>query len=269
MGTRDFCIAAYEMKKQEQGVIDPDGSAPAQSCDDGWSADWVAVSTAEGLPWSCLTGANARASCEGLDDNTFDFGLLTNAQWQTVAHNIESTSANWTAGGVLKQGSIGTPCAGGDPDACYDLGHKTDRVSDRNTIAKHVLRNGEEVWDLSGNVWDMVDPDGAGGTVGYTGPVKDAWYELDSSEAVAAYGSTADFSARDFEPLGSYPSPLSDKGVGKIYLVTGPVTSRGIARGGHFGDPVGNGLFAAYLGPAPVSVHPLIGFRCAASVVQR
>lgn len=59
------------------------------------------------------------------------YSLITNAQWQTIARNIEQVSANWSGGSVgagsLNRGhSDSAPnnalAASTDDDPCYDTG---------------------------------------------------------------------------------------------------------------------------------------------------
>ena len=67
-GTNDFCIMKYEAKK--------DGSKNP-------------VSEAAGTPWVSVDWYEARAACQRAGAH-----LVTNAQWMTVARNIESTTIN-------------------------------------------------------------------------------------------------------------------------------------------------------------------------------
>jgi hypothetical protein len=267
-GTADFCAAKYEMKKEEAGLIDADGN-DSGPCGEGWSNQWKALSVAEGLPWTCIEFPDARSSCAQLTDADTSYRLITNAQWQSIARNVESVSDNWTPGGVLRQGAIGLPCAADDAQACYDSGDKVARTIDTNTIARHFLRNGEEIWDLSGNVWDTVDPKGDGSTLSYTNAAPDGWLEIDSPEAIAVYNGTPDLEEQDFRPREDYSPNFLDHGLGMIYLFTGAQSNRIMARGGHFYQGRENGVFATFVGQQPNEIHPHIGFRCSSTVTLR
>lgn len=268
LGTSDFCVAKYEMKKEEAGMIDPDGNDSAP-CGEGWSAQWRAVSAAEGLPWTCIEFPDAISSCEALSDAEYEYQLISNIQWQNIARNVESVPDNWTAASVLKQGAIGLPCAAGDSNACYDSGNKVDRSVDTNPVARHLLRNGEEVWDLSGNVWDAVDPTGTGTPLSYSNSAPDGWHEFDAPEAIAVYNSTPDLSELGIRPASDYAPSFLDHGLGMIYLLTGAQSNRVMARGGHYYQGQENGVFATFVGQQLNEIHPHIGFRCASTVTLR
>jgi len=233
LGISDFCVAKYEMK-------DAGGS--------------VAVSQAADTPWVSITRPNAETECT---DQSWE--MLTNAQWQTIARNVESVSANWTAGGVLKQGNNGGTCGAGDTDACYDGANPADRGLDTDQKAMFTLSNGEEIWDLSGNVFEWV--------------VEDVTADLDPNPSLNFNNNFTEFSDaascaggacfptgslnRDFfAPLGSYDST---QGVGQVFVWT---YAGAVHRGGFWSDGADAGAFAAslFVGPGGLSIS--LGFRC-------
>ena len=69
---KPFYVAKYEMKKDEK--------------------TGKAVSTAKGLPWVNITRDEAVAECKKLGKN---YDLITNAEWQTIARDIELVNKNW------------------------------------------------------------------------------------------------------------------------------------------------------------------------------
>lgn len=53
----------------------------------------VAESRADGTPWIGMTMLEAKAECEALGEG---YSLITNAEWITIAHDIESNPKNWS-----------------------------------------------------------------------------------------------------------------------------------------------------------------------------
>jgi hypothetical protein len=270
VGTRDFCIAQYEMKKRDSEGIDPEGNDPDGFCGGQprrWSSTWVPVSTAEGLPWACISLSDARTSCNNLDDGTFDYALITNAQWQAAARNIESVTDNWTPRGVLMQGSNGGDCSSDDDLACYDASGFTDRISDTDSRARHLFSNAEFVWDLTGNAWDLVDFDGQGTPLSPSTSIADRHIELDSAAAREAYDSIG-VSETAFLPASDYGTDsLSARGIGKFYVCSGQ--NLHVMRGGPHDEGTNSGVFMASICMPDGEIHSRVGFRCASDVVLR
>jgi hypothetical protein len=122
--------------------------------------------TPEGA-WDACDNLNSEGTRGNIDsdinaDGTF--ALTSNPEWMTVARNIEAQAVNWTSGVVgtdcLKRGNIGgaIPCNG--IDSGFNGYGAT--VSSTNPLAKLVLSNGEEIWDLAGSVAEWVDWDTTG-----------------------------------------------------------------------------------------------------------
>lgn len=161
--TGNFLVMQYEAKYDCTATPDGIGdtaatcSAPADSGLGldyrdivGFSASRV-VSTPEGAPIVHFTQTQAIAACPTGSH------LITNAEWMTLVRDIEAQAANWangvpnslvSANGGLKRGNVGIT-----DSASYD-GADPEQGMGRNSKAKHVLSNGAEIWDLSGNVWE-------------------------------------------------------------------------------------------------------------------
>src|SRR4030042_342426 len=103
-------------------------------------------------PWTNLYFNNAKTACESLGSG---YHLLTNAEWMTIAKNIESTPASWTGGavgnGMIKRGNVGTDDAGSYNGADPEYG------TGRNTKAELKLSTGASIWDFSGNADEWVN----------------------------------------------------------------------------------------------------------------
>lgn len=80
--TEPFYVSKYEMK-----IVGVDKG------DAGYSESYVPVSRPDGTPWTGLTQVEAKKACESLGDR---YSLITNDEWMTIAHNIESVERNWS-----------------------------------------------------------------------------------------------------------------------------------------------------------------------------
>lgn len=186
----NFCVMQFEAKAWndidgdnniDAGEIDADGCSDTDGCGTA-GANWGLAthrpaSTAEGIPWRVIDTVSAWNECDSLNseggrsdidsdvNSDGTFALLSNPEWMAIARNVEVQPANWTdgvvsssAGGCLKRGNQGNNinCTGGvqsyngpDPDS------GTGRADSGS--AQLVLDNGEIIWDLSGNVEEMID----------------------------------------------------------------------------------------------------------------
>ncbi len=144
LGTVDFCISRFEMKN----VADAPSSIPA------------------GLPWMLESAVLVESACSALGA---EFSVPTNAQWQTLARNIEGVAENWSGGevgaGDLARGHVDSsppvalsvenledPCDQSNAPQCTTPGAT---FSQRRT---HVLSSGAIIWDVGGNVVEWVQP---------------------------------------------------------------------------------------------------------------
>lgn len=235
------------------------------------------VSTATGAPWVSINQINARLECRSLNTESGDanidgdtnsdgtYALISNPEWMTIARNVENVPGNWTSGtvgtGCLKQGNVGSSgsCSGAagyngeDPES--------GAVSDRNALAKLALSNGEEIWDLSGNVNEWVDWDmgAALSTVPYANR---------ACPIGGCSGSFVEFNtvtAGSSMPANSYtpgnPSYTSIHGIGRYFPGTSG-TGGAALRGGIWSNGANAGVFALDLYNSSTGTYTSIGFRC-------
>ena len=122
----------------------------------------AATTTAAGVPSVSLNQSNANTSCT---NNGAGYGLITNAEWMTIARNIEAQGSNWT-GGVVGSGQLWRGNADNDPSALKVLAASTDdnqgyegtlNSSPSTEKRTHTLSNGQVIWDLSGNLWEWTN----------------------------------------------------------------------------------------------------------------
>lgn len=149
---KDFCVAKYEMKN---------------------GGNNIPVSTADGTPYTVTHGWGLDPSahrdgveqlCKSMGDG---YDLISNSQWQTVARNITTVDKNWSSGraytGLLntglyeeKQSAEASFSAGRDDEACLGSRESCNSGTWARNKRTHTLSNGEVIWDLAGNVPEIV-----------------------------------------------------------------------------------------------------------------
>ncbi|MCK5123052.1 MAG: hypothetical protein KAQ87_02800, partial [Candidatus Pacebacteria bacterium] len=266
-GTEDFCVMKYEAKK--------DATTKNPS------------SVAAGTPWVSVSQYEAKNACTRIGAH-----LMTDAEWMTMARNIEGVTINDLDTDVnlqLGNGSSTSPVtyaavtdpvisgcnlseslehadnvwASGDCELrgtngnTADFGYTHDGASNfsiaynsaadsKAKIRTHVLSNGEIIWDVAGNVWELTD----------------AWCDTTSWHNTAAWEEWNDGDLTDYEQIvGGSTSNTSTNGVGKYY---GCTTSGNVfRRSGSWYDGTNAGVFTLRLNYAPTVVGTDLGFRCA------
>ena len=219
--SEDFCVMKYEAKK--------DASNRAESRASG--TPWVSINRDESI--KACTDANA--------------DLISNAQWQAIARNIESVGSNWSSGkvgdGSLNRGhSNGSSAlaASGEENSAWSIAWSVNKRS-------HTLDNGEIVWDLAGNVWEWV---------------KDNNTRKQGNNDYVSQEPWSDASGKlKWGPKGSYKQMSSGERGGLGWNSLG-YSEGAVLRGGGWGSGDGAGVFDADLGDGPSDSGNGVGFRC-------
>lgn len=223
-----FCVMKYEAKN--------DGSN-------------VAVSTESGAPWVSINQRTARdrarEACAGCH-------LISEAEWMTIATDVALQDENWSGGtvgsGCLFRGNVG------NNDACGYNGADPENGPGRDQKAKFVLSNGQEIWDISGNVWEWTDAYMIANEAPTDATPVSEYLEY---TAITKYG--------DF----NYLKPPVDtwnatQGMGRLYSDFDDGTAlRGFIRGGYWNGTTYAGAFALGLSYAPTNAGADLGFRVA------
>ncbi len=227
-GTNTFCVMRFEAK----------------------NVSGVAKSQPELTPWfgTGVDLSGAKAICQSLGTG---YDLISNPEWMTIAAEIELNGNNWDSG------SVGTGCIvrGNSGDTAGNCGYNNAGNIDfgpttgRNVKARHFLANGQEVWDLSGNVQEWVDWT-LGGSAD-TGPTICTGSDIELN-AVSCGGLTA----IDYQPQD--PTLDSTRGAGKFFGGTGG----GIIRGGSYLNLATTGIYRLTTNSLPTNTTSVIGFRC-------
>jgi len=145
LGTGDFCVMKTEAKYVNS----------------------VAVAQYEGKPKVQISPIDAKTTCQNIRIPYTSCDLISNAQWMTIARNIESTAANWS-GGEVGSGSINRGHSDNDPNESLSISDPTNPWDQTDPDGletpwsqkrTHTLSNGSEIWDFAGNVHEWVDWD--------------------------------------------------------------------------------------------------------------
>lgn len=256
MGLAEFYVMKYEAKAWNDGntnsTIDG-GEVDTDGCNEGGctTANWgvgthIPVSIADNQPWRRIDANNAASECESLGAN---YHLISNSEWMAIARDIENVNANWTGGTVgtgclFKGNTLDTTCG-------YNSATDPDSGTGRNARAKHTLSNGQEIFDISGNVYEWTDWDAA--TIGFqTGPTSCPVLGFEELPTVACGAlASADYDTDN----GAYTSV---QGVGQFYGGSGGAA----LRGGFWSSSTFAGAFTLSLGSSPTHANSSFGFRC-------
>lgn len=309
--TPDFCVMKYDAKAANKSNptvgLQPKLGDPCDGENDGHSYGTYRnngtgcaatsqnnkqiVSLSSGFPIAYIpeTGSgsdNAKSYCEQMG-----WHLVTNAEWMTIARNVEQVPANWcdangtgcgarpgTKGKILANGQNdkhNEASAGGgssdsaliaspdDDQACF--GTTTDgsnacggQGSQKRTLT---LSNGEIIWDFAGNVWQWVD----GTTMRKNEPKSTTNGILDKGWTLSDFatgslpsvitdnGQGATLGYNSFRP--SNPAWNASNGMGRIYHYSGfndtDTTLYTFIRGGNWKHGTDDGAFTMHLSPVP------------------
>jgi hypothetical protein len=206
LDTAEFCVARYEMKR----VADKP------------------LSLAGGRPWIDVSRNQALELCAGLG---FGYRLISNAEWQAVAREIESVGKNWSGGapglGTLNIGNFSKESGAAiEGNACATEGFalrfpncEAPLHSDFLRKRTHLLRSGALIWDVGGNAAEWVSTD--------IGPSIPGDFRGPPCSLSGSYQT-------NFGPAGSYNRPcnsLNSEGFGCIEGEFGSVIFRGGSAG--------------------------------------
>ncbi len=236
-----FCAAQFEMK----------------------NVGLVATSQAAGTPWVSISQTDAKTACTNLGPG---YDLISNPEWMTIAREIEKTAANWSSGGVgngmLNRGhSDSTPELALEVTDLNNPYNETGNNSGQSAGSgweqkrKHTFSNGQEIWDIAGNVPEWTDWSFSGGLTSGPTSCVGAWTQL----PVVSCGALA---AADYMPANTTGVTASNYnsnyGLGQFYGGTGGAA----LRGGGFTNAEKAGVFSLNFFADDNTPFSGVGFRC-------
>jgi len=174
----DFCVSKYHMKATTNAGASVNGYNLADK------NNHFPVSRPAHTPWTGLDFNDAEDECD-IFNGDYDFHIITNAEWMTIAKSIENNTLNWSGTGVI--GAVGAYIPRGHSDGnpnnaiqapsepnallgCDGINNlNCDDPTNPNFRQKRtlVLLNGQTIWDFAGNVNSWVASDLAGSSLSY------------------------------------------------------------------------------------------------------
>lgn len=306
--TKDFCVMKYEAKCDINGDGIGDSIATPSSKTKTWnnlkSPCKLIVSSTEGWPITNISLDNQVAGPDKSKEINIEnsarkycgskgWHVFNNNEYMSITKNITEVELNWCdksdpnkcglekGAGIISSGhsneepNNALEASIDDSIACYLTGKDPEddcqsRGSQKRTFT---LTNGEVIWDIAGNVWEMIDivakvqnqpsaKNASGERIGW------GWSEFDPTNNendwyLFDYGS---FKPTDFIPPGVKWN--SSHGIGKMSHnsrpnVTGSVI---LIKGGSWEKVSNAGIFttAFLMGPYDNSreINDVTGFRC-------
>lgn len=197
----------------------------------GWNKGGV-VSKADGYPIVYINAHSASEACKSMGDG---YHLMTNAEWMTVARNIEQVSTNWS-NGLVGSGYIYTGHTSGTPnyslsgslddnDSMYGITGGTGNTSSNNGKRTLTLSNGQIIWDLSGNDWEILNKANTISGSGYNSSTitsgnvcgGNGWYSFYNNDGSPACSYTGSYQYESFGPITKGLNAAN--GIGRVYSV--------------------------------------------------
>ncbi len=264
--TGDFCTMKYEAKAMNRitGELTMDGCGGFWAIDNcllilqfpWFTRDHIPVSVPEAYPWVGIklndpNSYDAKDACRAVDSR-----VMSNAEWMTIARNIEALPENWSGGavgkGYLFQGN-----------SFSDSPKPADFEGEGREKRTFTLTNGEVIWDMAGNVWEWLDNSADYSQQPNSTPPQDldpqagarsgTWTYWDN---ISQYGDTWDYDF--FRP--SQESWLTEQGIGRLFIRNSD--NRVFRRGGRWSDKEYAGLYALNFRAGESVIHGVTGFRC-------
>lgn len=273
LGTEDFCVMVYEARVDESNELVFDESL---------------------FPKTNISHHNAFDVCQNHSEQGFSgsFSLISNAQWMTVAREIENVKDNWSSGAVgsgmlvkghsdaisddyLQTKAFATVTNINDPNDLYDqTGNSASQPYDPDSSVDHeaynggnydgttiygweqrrvhYLASGELLWDFSGNATELVD--WSANDSAYTYGPSDG--NVDKQSITDVFGS---LTSDDLSPFGNFDHL---NGMGKWSMLDDE--NRGVVtRGGHVREGTVAGIYSLSMtGEKSFTGHERISFRC-------
>ena len=270
LGVPAFRVMKYEAKNSGAATTeDATDDIPISKAEE---APWVQIDQTEA--WNKCRTLNTEDNDAGINDDVNEDGtyaLISNPEWMSLARDIENVAENWTSGTVgtdcLFRGNVGAALPCGGVDSGYNGLERDSGTSRSSTTAKLTLSNGEEIWDLSGNVWEWVDwkrnnelttvDPAKKAYVSEDGSSKQAWRDFNQLDT--NIGEDDQMPRASWEPTNS--SLGISHGIGG-YLSGFDGFGGAAVRGGRDGNGERAGVFALFLGEVSLSLNEVTGFRC-------
>jgi len=251
----DFYVMKYEAKFVDTASKTQDATYKGWRYDTA-GGDLSIRSHPTPEPITYITQTQAISVCASLGTG---YKLITSAEWVTTARETENNTYNWNSG-TIYSGSMYKGHGDNAPVGFLSItdindgyiGTGDSGISDQRRTLK--LYNGEIIWDLAGNVWELnsdVYNSNAESSLGKSSTGTYEWTTISSS----------------YNHLKPYNTSLTlSNGIGLVYVDVDDADPSGIVHafmsGGHLSLNSYTGVFALYLYGSPLSSYYSVGFRC-------
>jgi len=256
--TTNFCVMKYEAK-----ILGNNNGNQA------YNSSFVPDSRVTGTPWVNINQTDAIAESQTYPSCT-GCHLLTDAEWMTIAQNVLSVASNWSSGivgsGFIYSGHTdGTPNNTLDADSNDSNGYYgTGNVSNSNQKRTLTLSNGEVIWDLAGNIQELINGNFGGGGVTYPGLIGEvsySWKEWNNGSLI--FNGLPALSRPSSTGITGASGWSSANGIGQIYTNISESVNHIIRHGGNYLDGATAGVLATPLNATNTTTASYTGFRIA------
>jgi hypothetical protein len=269
--TSDFCVAKYEMKCVGS-------SCPVNQA----SANAVATSKPSGTSWTSISRTSDLVACSNLNainGVSLKYFMITNAEWMTIARDIESVGENWSGSlpgiGVLARGHsdeveplpplppLLLEASSDDSASYFGTGNTSADAPNLGWEQKrtHTLSNGQVIWDLAGNAQEAVDwiviTKAHNSEISIETGQTEIWIDFKDINTFAS--ETDQMKPSTWQPF--YSSLTGLDGIGQYFSGT-KTKGRSARRGGHYAQGNIAGIYNLRLSGTEGYVHSSLGFRC-------
>lgn len=283
----DFCIAKFEMRAKniasQNLVLNGNNAGSPLSV-----SEHVPDSTSKGIPWVRVNFADMLTACTSLGTG---YHLATGNEWMSLIRNAENVNSNWSSG-TAGTGSVysghsdgvidSSNCPDGSPitydgllyvSACdgtneyVGTGNSSADAwnSGKSQRRTTYLSTGDVVWDITGNVRDVIDLIGNGSSLYYTGQLSSIYANVNNAEAMNVFNGVTGATNLNVNWLQSALTSLNhlNNQIGQVYIKDGARSGVVMSRGGNFQISNKPGLYAADLDQLATAQSGSGGFRCA------
>ena len=239
-GTNAFCVMKYDASNVGGVATSAPGNQP-----------WVNISQTSAI-------STAAAACSGCH-------LISEAEYLTIAQNVLNVPSNWS-GGAVGSGYIysghndNAPANALAADANDANGYAGETNTGGNQRRTHTMSNGQVIWDMAGNVFDLTSGTAPDSST-QPGPPGNAYALLDWNNSTAA--GTGSISPNPFPTYGTPGAAgwTTGQGIGVLYTGTSATVPRAFLRGGGWTDGGYAGVYELTLSNAPGFTAATVGFR--------
>lgn len=271
LGTPNFCVMKYEARWNGSGTIFNTANKYCGNTNSGGSngcpidGSIGIISKNAEKPLTQVNMYQADALCEQFGEG---FSLITNRQWMAIARNVQFVNENWD-GGVFNSGALFRGNNGINTPNSYN--GNNPQFPSTNINARLLLDNGEEVWDMSGNIWEFVDEVINCTSIGQpcTGLMpQDATPNANEFITYDNVVNTGKYSEIELFPYNTSWN-WDTNGIGNLKVENSGTNSNGgylfvMIRGGYYSALVNErgGIFMVNFENTPYISNPVVGFRC-------